>query len=81
MRMRTPLWACLVAIAVTAVPAAQRGARSGEWRWHSGDLGSTKYAALDQINKDNVSRLRIAWRRPAVDPRSRRRRRRLHVLL
>ena len=26
-----------------------------------------KYAPLDQINKDNVSRLRIAWRRPAVD--------------
>src|SRR6185436_12870911 len=48
-------------------PAAQRGARSGEWRWHSGDLGSTKYAALEQINKENVSRLRIAWRRPAVD--------------
>jgi quinoprotein glucose dehydrogenase len=67
MWMRTPLWACLVAVAVTAVPAAQRGARSGEWRWHSGDLGSTKYAPLDQINRENVSRLRIAWRRPAVD--------------
>jgi quinoprotein glucose dehydrogenase len=46
---------------------AQQGARAGEWRYHSGDLGSTKYSALDQINKTNVSRLRIAWRRPAVD--------------
>jgi quinoprotein glucose dehydrogenase len=46
----------------------QQGARGGEWRNHSGDLGSTKYSALDQINKDNVSRLRIAWRRPAIDP-------------
>jgi len=68
MRMCIPLWACLVVIAVTVAPAAQRGARGGEWRWHGGDLGSTKYAALDQIGKDNVSQLRIAWRRPAVDP-------------
>ena len=68
MRKRTHLWASLAVVAATAAPAAQRGARGGEWRWHSGDLGSTKYAALDQISKDNVSRLRIAWRRPAVDP-------------
>jgi quinoprotein glucose dehydrogenase len=27
-----------------------------------------RYAALDQINKENVSRLRVVWRRPAVDP-------------
>src|SRR5687767_11234860 len=40
----------------------------GEWRWHSGDAGSMRYAALDQITKDNVSRLAVAWRRPAVDP-------------
>jgi quinoprotein glucose dehydrogenase len=67
-RMRISLWTCLVLIAIAADPAAQRGARGGEWRSHSGDRGSTKYAALDQIGKDNVSRLRIAWRRPAVDP-------------
>src|SRR3954467_4677202 len=47
---------------------AQQGARGGEWRYHGGDLGSTKYAPLDQIDRTNVSRLRIAWRRPAVDP-------------
>src|SRR4029079_14154822 len=52
---------------------AQQGARGGEWRYHSGDLGSTKYAALDQIDKTNVSRLRIAWRRPAVDASNRQR--------
>ena len=68
MRMRIPFWASLAVIAITAAPAAQRGARGGEWQRHSGDPGSTKYAALDQISKDNVSQLRIAWRRPAVDP-------------
>jgi len=47
---------------------AQQGAKGGDWRYHSGDLGSTKYSPLDQINKANVAQLRIAWRRPAVDP-------------
>jgi quinoprotein glucose dehydrogenase len=51
-----------------AQAVAQQGARDGEWRSHGGDSASTKYAPLDQINKDNVSRLQIAWRRPAVDP-------------
>jgi quinoprotein glucose dehydrogenase len=57
----------VVAVGLTAAPAAQHGARAGEWRSHSADPGSTKYAPLDQITRDNVSRLRIAWRRPAVD--------------
>ena len=47
--------------------AAQRGTTNGEWRSYSGDSGSTKYAPLDQITKDNVAQLRIAWRRPGVD--------------
>ena len=43
-------------------------AQNTEWRSYSSDPGSTKYAALDQIDASNVARLRIAWRRPAVDP-------------
>jgi quinoprotein glucose dehydrogenase len=35
---------------------------STEWLHNRGDLASTSYAALDQINRDNVSKLRIAWR-------------------
>jgi thiamine monophosphate kinase len=31
-----------LAIAASALGSAQQGARDGEWRWHSGDLGSTK---------------------------------------
>jgi quinoprotein glucose dehydrogenase len=52
----------------SAIPAAQQGAVGGEWRRYGGDSGTTRYAPLDQITKSNVSQLRIAWRRPAVDP-------------
>ena len=45
----------------------QDAAADVEWRSYAGDRGSSKYAPLDQINKDNVAELKIAWRRPAVD--------------
>ena len=46
-----------------ALPVSgQNGAKNGEWRYYGGDAGSTKYSPLDQINKDNVKDLRIAWR-------------------
>lgn len=57
-----------VAIVVcTALGSAQQGARSGEWTRYGGDSGMTKYAPLDQINRTNISQLRLAWRRPSVD--------------
>ncbi|HSF19531.1 MAG TPA: PQQ-binding-like beta-propeller repeat protein [Vicinamibacteria bacterium] len=55
----------LVAIAVlasSAPGAAQEGAKNGEWRYYHGDLGGTRYSSLDQINRENVSSLEIAWR-------------------
>ena len=36
------------------------------WPAYSGDKASTKYSPLDQINKDTVGRLSIAWRQSAV---------------
>jgi quinoprotein glucose dehydrogenase len=65
-RVTVPAGLSMIVLA-TAVATAQQGAVGGQWRWYSGDLGSTKYAPLDQINKENVGRLQIAWRRPAVD--------------
>ena len=35
--------------------------RNGEWRSYGGDEGSTRYSPLDQINRDNVKDLKIAW--------------------
>src|SRR6185295_16051878 len=40
----------------------------GEWWYYAGDLASTKYSSLEQINRSNVSTLRVAWRRPQIDP-------------
>ena len=34
---------------------------------HGGDAGHIQYAALDQITKDNVSSLEVAWRWTSVD--------------
>jgi quinoprotein glucose dehydrogenase len=42
--------------------AAQTGARNGEWPTYGGDLGNTRYSALDQINATNFDKLQIAWR-------------------
>ena len=59
---------CVVIAAGTLERAsAQTGARSGEWRTYGGDLGHTKYSPLDQINKENVKNLRIAWRWLSID--------------
>jgi quinoprotein glucose dehydrogenase len=33
----------------------------GEWRYYAHDQGSTKYAPLEQINRDNVGKLTVAW--------------------
>jgi quinoprotein glucose dehydrogenase len=50
----------------TAVGARQRRAAPGrvtvEWRTYGADLASTRYSPLDQINKENFSKLVPAWR-------------------
>jgi len=61
----TSLFVSLVAVALV-VAQSQGRAPGGEWRYFGGDKGYTRYSALDQINRDNVKNLRIAWRRPAV---------------
>ncbi|MGA1072644.1 MAG: hypothetical protein ACO3S3_08285 [Pseudohongiellaceae bacterium] len=43
------------------------GARDGNWQAYAGDIGSTKYTPLAEIDASNVASLEIAWRRPALD--------------
>jgi quinoprotein glucose dehydrogenase len=70
---RTISRSCAVAaLALVAVVVGQPGVapkayqtRAGraatEWRTYGADLASTRYSPLDQINKDNFSKLKIAW--------------------
>src|SRR6478672_1713405 len=46
---------------LTLVVGAQSGARNGEWRAYGADEASTHYSSLDQINKDTVKNLTVAW--------------------
>ena len=61
-----------IALATAAIGLAVVGigaqAAQGQWRYPAGDSGSTRYSGLDQITRDNVRQLTVAWRRPAVDP-------------
>ena len=57
--------AALAARPITSAPAwtSAEQARLAERDWISvgGDLGQKHYSALSQINKGNVSQLRVAW--------------------
>src|SRR5215213_9432333 len=55
-----PVVAAIVAASV--IVSGQTGATNGEWPHWGADLGSSKYSSLDQINRDNVKNLRVAWR-------------------
>ena len=63
MRMRSlALSVVVLCVAISALLSGQTGVTNGEWPHWGGDLGNTKYSPLDQINRDNVKNLRIAWR-------------------
>jgi quinoprotein glucose dehydrogenase len=54
----------VIAAASLAPPGirAQVGTAPGEWRSYGADTANTHYAALEQINAANFSRLVVAWR-------------------
>ncbi len=52
---------------VTAASWAQYGVSDGNWPHTHGDSGSTKYAALDQINAGNFEDLEVLWRWSSPD--------------
>ena len=67
---RLALLLCLLVVGLICVAPlfpemnarAQSGTKKGEWRTYGGDLASTRYAPLDQINAENFGKLEIAWR-------------------
>ena len=59
--LRLPYGLLIFLIAIVVPMLAQQGAKNGEWRVYGGDEGSTRYSALDQINRENIKDLRVAW--------------------
>ena len=55
-----------LALAATQVDAQSRY-EAGEWPVYSGNLGSTRYSPLAQIDASNVADLRVAWRWSAAN--------------
>ena len=48
------LFALLLALCASSLPAE-------EWRFYGNDPGGTRYSPLDQIDRNNVGRLEVAW--------------------
>ncbi len=54
--------ALLMAVVSWPFPGrGQTGARNGEWRAYSAEEASTRYSPVDQITRDNVKNLEVAW--------------------
>src|SRR5436309_192267 len=53
---------CLLVASAPLGGQSSRGTARGEWRSYAGDIGSTRYSPLDQINASNFNTLEVAWR-------------------
>ena len=56
-----------LALAMAVSTRSQERAAASEWRYFGGNKAFTRYSPLDQITRNNVKNLGIAWRRPAVN--------------
>jgi len=49
-------------VAANAAPGSRQFGSAGmEWPVYGGDQGATRYSPLDEINRDNVGNLKVAW--------------------
>jgi quinoprotein glucose dehydrogenase len=60
---------CTVFLATFSAHSGERasGLGTGEWPSYGADTANSKYAPLDQIHKDNVKELHVAWRWSSVE--------------
>jgi quinoprotein glucose dehydrogenase len=56
-----------VSVVVAGLQLASAQTRSVEWTHYGGNAASQKYSPLDQINKDTIGKLAIAWRWASPD--------------
>jgi quinoprotein glucose dehydrogenase len=56
------LIAILIVLCLLGLSAvAQLGRNKDEWPYYGSDKAQTKYSPLDQINAQNVGKLKLAW--------------------
>jgi quinoprotein glucose dehydrogenase len=52
----------VISIITKTVISGQTPAQNTDWRSYGADLRNTRYSPLDQVNRDNFSKLEVAWR-------------------
>ena len=57
----------ILGMAIASIASAQNGTGGGDWRSYAGDMGSTKYSPLSQINADNFKDLEVVWEWESID--------------
>ena len=60
-RLRLVLGGLVATLILIATVLGQQGTKGKEWRAYGADEGSTSYSPLDQINRDNIKDLKVAW--------------------
>lgn len=53
--MRAEVWLSVLVLSMPGFLSAQ------EWRAYGGDSGGSRYSKLTEINRDNVTKLKVAW--------------------
>ena len=66
-RISTTLSVVLLTVVAPSL-SAQDTTTPSAWQYFGGDKAFTRYAPLDQIDRENVEDLRVLWRRAAIDP-------------
>jgi len=64
--LRIVLASLFVLLAIYVVYLAPTAEAQSEWKAYGADIAGTKYSSLDQINKDTVNNLRVAWRQSTI---------------
>ena len=54
-------------VLILSMAASYLHGAATDWPAYGNDLGSSKYADLDQINASNVAKLEIAWQWQSPD--------------
>src|ERR1700704_2269686 len=62
MKLAPPIAVLILCLALAGAPKRQQ-----DWPGYGGGPEGTRYSSLDQINRSNVSRLRVAWTYDTAD--------------